>query len=89
VPSFLNRRDPFWEDGRGARRVRTQQKIVRFGVLLIAVTLIAVVVTRLPAVDPSFLTGDAGRPIIGGALLALLASCVLVGLAKMRHTDQY
>ena len=89
MPTFLQRRDPFWEDGQGARRARAQQKIVRFGIVLIAVILIGVVVTRLPAIDPSFITGDAGRPIVGGVLLALLASCILVGLAKMRHTDQY
>ncbi len=89
MPSFMQRRDPFWEDGEGARRVRTQRRIVRMGVLLIAAFLTIVVLTRLPAIDPTFVTSNAGRPIVGGVLLALLASCILVGLAKMRHTDQY
>lgn len=89
MPSILQRRDPFWEDGRGARRARTQRKVIRIGVVLIAVILTGLVITRLPAIDPTFLTSSAGRPIVGGVLLALLASCILVGLAKMRRTDQY
>lgn len=89
MPSFLNRRDPFWDDGRGARRARTQRRVVRFGVLLIGAIVMAVLLTRLPAVDPTFLASDSGRPIVGGVLLALLASCILVGLAKMRQTTRY
>lgn len=87
MPKFLDRRDPFWDDGRGARRARTQRRIVRLGVLLIGAIVLGVVVTRLPAIDPTFVTGDSGRPFLGGALLALLASCILVGLSRMARPD--
>lgn len=85
MPSFFARRDPFWEDGRGARRARIRRRIVRIGVLLIAAILVATVVSRLPAIDPSFLlTGD-GKPLMAGALMALLGSAILLALARMRH----
>ncbi len=81
------RRDPFWEDGRGARRTRAQRRFVRIGVLLVAVIVIGLVVARLPAIDPSFLLTGGGRPYLAGALLALLGSSILIGLARMRHTN--
>lgn len=84
---FSRRPDPFWDDGRGARRVRLQRRIVRLGVAFIAVVLLVLLVTRLPAIDPAFLTTGGGRPILAGALLALLGSSVLLGLARMRHRD--
>lgn len=90
MPRFLSRRpDPFWDDGRGARRARVQRRIVRSGVVLIAIILLALLVTRLPAIDPTFLLTGEGRPILAGALLALLGSSVLIGLARMRHRDTY
>ena len=80
-----SRHDPFWDmDGAGARRVRTQRKFAKYATWLIAILLIAVVVTRLPSVDVAFLISGAGRPILGGAILALLAASVLLALGKMR-----
>lgn len=85
MPQLFARRDPFWDDGRGARRARIRRRIVRFGVLLIGAIVVATVVTRLPAIDPAFLlTGD-GKPLTAGALMALLGSAILIALARMRH----
>jgi hypothetical protein len=86
--SLAGRHDPFWDvDGKGARRSRIRRRFVRASVALIAVLVVAVVVTRLPAVDPQYLVSGDGRPILAGALLALLAAMVLVALARMRHVD--
>lgn len=80
-----NRHDPFWDmDGAGARRVRTQRKFARYATWLIALLVIALVATRLPTVDVAFLVSGAGRPILGGAILALLGASVLLALGKMR-----
>lgn len=81
-----NRHDPFWDmDGKGARRVRMKRRFVRYATWLISLLVIAVVATRLPTVDVAFLVSGAGRPILGGAILALLAASVLLAVGKMRH----
>ena len=81
-----NRHDPFWDmDGAGARRVRTQRKFARYATWLIALLVVVVVATQLPTFDAEFLISGAGRPILGGAILALLAASVLLALGKMRH----
>ena len=83
-----NRHDPFWDmDGAGARRVRTQRTFARSATWLIAILVIAVVATRLTTVDVAFLISGAGRPILGGAILALLAASVLLALGKMRTSN--
>jgi hypothetical protein len=79
------RRDPFWDlDGTNARRARLRRKITRFVMLAVGVVLIAVVATRLPAIDPQFLINGGGRPILAAAIFALLGSTILIGLAKLR-----
>ena len=80
------RHDPFWDlDGTSARRSRLRRKLVRFIVLAFAAVVIAVVATRLPAVDPTFLlTGD-GRPYLAAAIFALLGSTILLGLSRLRR----
>ncbi len=79
------RHDPFWDmDGAGARKSRTQRRFARYATWLIALLVIALVATRLPSVDTEFLISGAGRPILGGAILALLAASVLLALGKMR-----
>jgi hypothetical protein len=79
--------DPFWDmDGKGARRARLRRRFVRYAVLLIAILAVGVLVTRLPTVDPQYLISGEGRPIMAGALLALLGSSILMALAWMRKT---
>ena len=79
------RRDPFWGlDGKSARRTRLRRKITRSVMLAVGVVLIALLATRLPAVDPQFLISGEGRPILAGAIFALLGSTILLGLAKLR-----
>lgn len=83
-----NHHDPFWDmDGAGARRVRSQRRLARYATWLIAILVIAVVATRLPSVDTEFLVSGAGRPILGGAILALLGASVLLALGKMRTSN--
>ena len=80
-----NRHDPFWDmDGAGAKRSRSQRRFARYATWLIALLVLAVVATRLPSIDAEFLVSGAGRPILGGAIFALLAASVLLALGKMR-----
>jgi hypothetical protein len=77
--------DPYWDlDGEGARRSRHQRRFVRWAVAAVTILVIALVATRLPAIDASILTTPAGKPILAGAVLSLLASCILLALARMR-----
>lgn len=92
LPSRLRRRDPYWgEDGRSARRHRAQRRVVRYGVYLLIVLFIGFVAFNLPTIDPEALRtfiGGPGRPLVVASLMLLLVACVLVGLAKLRHTSQ-
>jgi hypothetical protein len=84
-----HRHDPYWDlDGSGARRSRTHRRFVRWGVALVVILVIGLLVTRLPAIDASVLTGAAGKPILAGAILSVLAACVLVGLARLRSVNR-
>jgi hypothetical protein len=84
-----NRHDPFWDmDGAGAQRVRKQRRFARYLTWLIAVLVLALVATKLPSVDAQFLISGPGRPILGGAILALLAASVLLALGKMRNPNR-
>ena len=80
------RHDPYWDmDGTGARRVRTQRRVVRLGIWFLVVVALAVVASQLPAVDPEYLLHGAGRPIMAGALLTLLGAAALLALARMHR----
>lgn len=82
--------DPYWDlDGTGVRRTRAQRKIVKRIAMLVGILLIALVVTRLPPIDPSVLTSEAGKPLLAAALLALLGASVLLGLARMRYVSRH
>jgi hypothetical protein len=82
------RHDPYWDlDGRGVRRSRIQRRFVRWAVAAVAVLLIAVLVTRLPAIDPTFLGSPEGRPILAAAIFSLLGATVLLGLSRMRNSS--
>jgi hypothetical protein len=72
-------------DGTGARRVRTQRRVVRLGIWFLVVVALAVVASQLPAVDPEYLLHGAGRPIMAGALLTLLGAAALLALARMHR----
>jgi hypothetical protein len=74
-------------DGKGARRSRTKRRFVRTAVVLIAILVAALVVTRLPAIDPAYLTSGDGKPILAGAVLLLLGSSVLIALSRMRRAE--
>jgi hypothetical protein len=82
--------DPYWDlDGAGVRRDREHRKAIKRIALLVGIVVIALVVTRLPPIDPSVLTSEAGKPFLAAALLALLGASVLLGLARMRYVSRH
>jgi hypothetical protein len=84
------RHDPYWDlDGSGVRKSRLQRKAIRRIVTLLGIVLIAIVVTRLPPVDPAVLMSPEGRPLLAGALLCLLGVSVLLALARMRYVSRH
>jgi hypothetical protein len=84
--SLAQRHDPYWDlDGSGARRSRHHRQFIRWAVRLVAILAIAVLVTRLPAIDPSVLATPAGKPILAAAIFSLLAVFMLLALAKIRR----
>jgi hypothetical protein len=90
LPLASGSHDPYWDmDGKSARRARLRRKFVRYSTMVIGALLIAVVVTRLPAIDPQFFLTPEGRPFMAGALFALLGSTILIGLAWMRRTPNH
>jgi hypothetical protein len=72
-------------DGKGARRVRSKRRFVQAAVWFLVVLALAAVSTRLPAVDPEYLIAGGGRPILAGALLAMLGAAALLALSRVRH----
>ena len=86
-PSLAPRRhDPFWDmDGADVRRQRTKARVVRMASWFIVVVVLALVVTRLPSIDPEYLIRGDGRPIFAGALLTILAAAALLALARIRY----
>jgi flagellar biogenesis protein FliO len=89
LPFVPHHHDPFWDlDGAAARRSRSQRRFLNLGLALLAVLFLGFVVARLPAFDAQVLTTSGSlRPVLAIALLALLASCVLVGAARIRMTS--
>jgi hypothetical protein len=80
------RHDPFWDlDGKNARRSRTRRKATRAVIYGIVAVLVALVATRLPAVDPQFILSSDGRPFLAAAIFTLLGSTILLGLSRLRH----
>lgn len=83
------RHDPYWDiDGAGARRVRTKQRVVRLAVWVVLVAALAVIATQLATIDPEYLIHGGGRPILAGALLALLGAAALLALARVRRVSR-
>ena len=84
------RHDPYWDtDGVGARHARTRHRLIRMAIWLAIVAILALVATRLPAVDPDYLIRGAGRPILAGALLTVLGAAALLALARIRHVSRH
>ena len=83
------RHDPYWDlDGADARHQRTKQRIVKLAAWFVIVVVLAFAATRLPAIDPEYLFFGAGRPILAGALMTLLASAALLALARIRYVSR-
>ena len=85
--------DPFWGlDGKNAQHARLRRRVTRFVTLailaILAVLLVALFATRLPTVDPQYLLTGEGRPILAAAILTILGSTMLLGLARLRHPAQ-
>ena len=84
-----HRHDPYWDmDGTGARRIRNKRRVVRLAAWFVLIVALAFIATRLPAVDPDYLIAGAGRPILAGALMALLGAAALLALARVRHVSR-
>jgi hypothetical protein len=87
--SLARRHDPFWDiDGQSARRTRTKARLVRYAMWVGLLTVLAIALTRLPAMDPGFLLRGEGRPLLAGALLTLLGAATLLALARVRHVGR-
>jgi len=85
-----NRHDPYWDlDGAGVRRTREQRRHVRGAAMLAAIVLVLLLVSRLPAIDPTVLTTPEGKPLLAGALLCLLATSVLLAIARIRYVRRH
>jgi small basic protein len=85
--------DPFWGlDGKNAQHARLRRRVTRFVTLailaILAALLVALFATRLPTVDPQYLLTGEGRPILAAAILTILGSTMLLGLARLRHPAQ-
>ena len=85
--------DPFWGlDGKNAQQARLRRRVTRFVTLailaILAALLVALFATRLPTVDPQYLLTGEGRPILAAAILTILGSTMLLGLARLRHPAQ-
>jgi hypothetical protein len=56
--------------------------------MVVAILVLAVMATRLPAIDPSVLASPAGKPILAGALLSLLVASILLAIARIRYVSR-
>lgn len=85
----LRRHDPYWDmDGAGARNERTRQRLIRFATWVAIVAILALVVSRLPAIDPEYLLSGEGRKFMAGGLMAILGAAALLALARVRHVSR-
>jgi hypothetical protein len=75
-------------DGKGARRVRAKRRFAQLAVWFLVVLALAFVSTRRPAVDPEYLIAGGGRPILAGALLAMLGAAALLALSRVRRVGR-
>jgi hypothetical protein len=82
--SLFARRDPWWDDGRGARRGRTQRRIVGAIIVVLAATILALILAALPRVDARAIILGPPRPIVFAAMLADTAACLMIVLQRVR-----
>ena len=83
------RHDPYWDmDGRGARHLRSRQRLVRLAIWVAIVAVFAIAATRLPTIDPDYLFNGDGRPLLAGALLTLLGAAALLALVRVRTVSR-
>jgi hypothetical protein len=86
--SLAPRHDPYWDmDGKGARRHRTKQRLVRYVIWILILAVFAVAAANLPAIDPEYLLRGDGRPLMAGALLTLLGAATLLALARIQRSS--
>jgi len=80
--------DPYWDmDGKGARRQRTKQRLVRYVTWVLILVIFALAAANLPRIDPEYLVRGDGRPLMAGALLTLLGAAALLALARIRRSS--
>jgi hypothetical protein len=86
LPNDAHRLDPLWDlDGSAAQRSGSQRRLLRVGLVVLVVLFLGVLVARLPAFDPQLVTTNGSlRPVLAVALLALMASCVLIAAARLQ-----
>jgi len=90
LPLVPHRHDPYWDiDGSGARRERTKRRLLRYVMWVALLAVLAVALTRLPAIDPEFLLSGDGRPVLGAALLTLVGAAGLLALARVRSLSRH
>jgi hypothetical protein len=85
-----HRRDPFWDlEGTGARRDRQKRLLVRYVAWVLLIAVLALVVTHLPAIDPSYLASPEGKPVLAAGLFGLLGAAAILALARVRRIGHH
>ncbi|HET8784667.1 MAG TPA: hypothetical protein VFM38_03470 [Candidatus Limnocylindrales bacterium] len=84
---LARRRDPWWGlEGRSARTDRRRRRILGFVVVVLAATLLAMILARIPAVDAHEIVTGSSRSVVFGALLADVAACMLLVVGQLRES---
>ena len=83
---FARRRDPWWDDGRGARRGRTQRRVIGAVVVVLSAVILALILAALPRVDAREIVLGSTRPVVFAAALADVAACLMIVLQRVRRT---
>ena len=85
----ISRRDPYWDmDGESARRTRLRRTSIRSASWLLILGVFVLAALNLPSIDADYLIRGTGRPVLAGALMALLGSAALLALARVRRVGQ-
>ena len=85
LPGSSRAHDPYWGmDGPTASHARLRRTIVRRAGLLLLALVVVGIATRLPAIDATAIVTGYGKPILAGAIVAVLGAAVLLALARLR-----